>query len=95
MTLSRAVSRGQQVVALEDEADGAPVVGLGGAAQRGDLGAVADDGAGVGPFDRADHVQQRGLARAGGAGQRDERARLDGEGDVVGGGDLPAPVPVP
>src|SRR5579872_2957640 len=50
---------GQQVITLEDEADGAPVVGLGGGAQRGDLGAVGDDHAGVGPFDRADHVQQR------------------------------------
>ena len=53
--------------------------------RRGDSSAspADDDRAGVRTVERADQVEERALARARRAGERDELSRLDGERDVL------------
>src|SRR5581483_1988008 len=80
--------RRNQVMELEDEADGARAVARG-VAQPLDPLAGDEDRAGVGPVERADQVQERALAAARGPRDRDELARLDREGDVAEGDDPP------
>ncbi len=77
--------------ALQDvrDADGGAGVGR----LAGDVGAVEDDGPGLGLVQTADGVDDRALARAVGPEQRHALARGDGEGDaphdlVVAIGDL-------
>ena len=53
--------------------------------------AVEHDAAGVGQVEARDHPQERRLAAAGGPQQREELARLDGEADVVDGGEVAEP----
>jgi hypothetical protein len=76
--------RGDQVVGLEHEADAVPAQ----ARQRvlveaGDLHAVQHDGAGGGPVEPGDEPEQRGLAAAGGPGDRHHLARVHVEAYAV------------
>ena len=81
--------RGQQVEALEDEADlGAAHFGAFGIGEFGEVDAVDEDGAGGGAGEAAEDVEERGFAGAGGADDGDELAGGDGEVDVAEGGDL-------
>src|SRR6185369_8236911 len=75
---------GHEVVELEDEAHvrRAPVRELGFSQPR-DVLAIHEERAAVGLVDARDEVEQRGLARARGAHQRDEVAFGDVERDVV------------
>jgi hypothetical protein len=68
----------EQRVVLEDDADVA-LVGRG----EGDVAAAEQDRAGRGLDEAAEDAEQRGLAGAGGAEQRDEFLRRDVERDVV------------
>jgi hypothetical protein len=62
-------------VELEDEADRrGPVLGR---VQAVELAPVDLDRAAVRPFERADQVEQRALARPGRTGECDQLARLD------------------
>ena len=64
----------EQRVALEDRAHG-PRFGR----PVGQVFAVQEDAAAVGKVEAGDHPQQRGLAAAGRAQQREELAGLDGQ----------------
>ena len=75
---------GQQVVELEDEAEGlvAQLVALAGR-QVVDASAVEADAALVGPVEGAEQVQQRALAGAGGADDAEELAGADVQVDAA------------
>ena len=74
--------RWQQIVRLEDEADRCGAV-VGRIAQSVEPLAIDDDRARIGYIERPDQVQQRALARSGGADQRDELPRLDRERHIL------------
>ena len=71
---------GEERVVLLDDAE-PPAVGR----QGRDVPPVEQHAAGVGTLEPRDHAQQRGLARAGGAQQRQVLVVPDDEGDVVEG----------
>ena len=73
---------GQEIVELEDEADDVAAEARR-VAQPGHGDVVDAHVAGIGPVQAADELQQRALARAGRARQRDELARLEVERDVA------------
>ena len=78
----------QQVVRLEHEAHViAPEGGELTCLQARDLGSAEVDGAAAGPVKSRSTVQQRALARAGGAHDRGEGALRDGEVHAAEGGD--------
>jgi len=89
----------EQVVELEDEADGAVAeAGGGGGLERGEVGIGDSDTAGGGAVERTEEIEERGLAAAGGAGDGDGFAGANMEveiaedvngarGSVVGFGD--------
>ena len=68
----------EERVALEDRVHAAPV-----RRQRRDLDAVEEDATPVGPLETGEHAQQRRLAAAARAEQREELALLDVEGNAV------------
>ncbi len=68
----------EQRVVLEHDAD-APLARR----QRRDVVAADQHGARIRPLEPGEHAEQRGLARAGGAEQREELAARDIERDVV------------
>ena len=73
-----------QVELLEDEADGAAAeLGAGGVGEGGDLGAVDLDGAGVDGVEAGDEVEERALAAARFAGEREASAGGEGERDAA------------
>jgi hypothetical protein len=72
------------VIALENKVNRPAAGSQVAAAQPGDLCAAAGNCAGIGTFNRADHMQHRGLARAGRAGERDKRSGRDSQIDVLG-----------
>ena len=72
----------EQRVALRHEAD-VPVLGLHPVPRAGDGPLVDADRPGVGALEPGDEPQQRRLARAAGAQQREQLAALHVEGDVV------------
>jgi hypothetical protein len=73
---------GQEIVELKHEADDVAAEARR-VAQPGHGDVVDAHVAGVGPVQPADELQQRALARAGRARQRDELARLEVERDVA------------
>jgi hypothetical protein len=79
------VARGkvrQQIELLKYEADGAPAqVGTAGIGEAGEILVHDADLTGRGRGEAADDVEQGGLARAGGADDGEELARLHGEID--------------
>src|SRR5271155_3157675 len=78
--------RGQQVEALEDEADaGATHFGAVGVGELGEVGAFDGDGSGAGSGEAAENVEEGRLAGAGGSDDGDELARVHGEADVAEG----------
>ena len=72
----------EQRVGLEHQID-RPLVGR----RAGDVVAVEQDAAVAGRLEAGEHAQQRGLAAAGGAKQREELVLADIERDAVDGGD--------
>jgi hypothetical protein len=71
----------KQVRELEDEADRLGAV-CGGIVEVFEAAPTDRDRPGVWPVERADQVQEGALARARGAGERDQLARVDRERDV-------------
>jgi len=73
----------EQVEALEDEADPAPIVRLCLARERGYLDVADEDSSFIRAVHRPDDVQERRLAGAGRPGDRRDRAGGDGKADVL------------
>ena len=87
---------GQQIVGLEDEAGLAPQPGQGGVVGLQQLFTQHPQAAALGGPQAAEHGQQGGLARAGGAGEDHDLAGMHGQVDVgehlLGGFPLAEPV---
>lgn len=73
----------KQRIGLEDHRDIALIGG-----QHGDILAADQDTAGGGMLQPRQHAQGRGLAAAGRAEQRDQRAGLDREREIVNGREI-------
>lgn len=79
---------GQQVVALEDESDGAPVFGEAAPTQRGEVVPVDLKGALVAPLDRPDEMQHGRLSGPAGSGECDDGAGVYVQRHVLDGDNL-------
>ena len=78
----------EKVERLENHADGvAAVAGEIERGQRGNVLTVSEDGAGSGPVEAGDEIQERGFAGAGGAEEGEEFAVGDREREFVDGTD--------
>ena len=78
------VEFGEEVVELEDEAEGVVAeVGAAPGAGVGEGASAVEDAAGVGAVEGAGDVEEGGLAGAGGADDGDELAGVEGEGDAA------------